>query len=138
MDMDNGVHTKFQDALNNPDDMESVMEVDGLVNNQNSKFCDKLDQLNESLMTTNSEPLIVTAARKGKYLLAAKLRILGCNMHKDQNGNLPFDCLSKDEQEEVERCHNVLVIHLKNEKRRREYKEDFITENCSITIKFEN
>ena len=94
-----------------------------------------LDELNESLMTTNAEPLIVTAARKGKYLLAAKLRMLRCNMHKDKNGNLPFDCLSKDEQEEVEMCHNVLVIHLKNEKSRREEEN---TENLSITIKFEN
>ena len=135
MDMDNGVHIDFQDALNNPDDMKSVKKVNDLVDNQNTKFFEMLDELNESLMITNAEPLIVTAARKGKYLLAAKLRMLRCNMHKDKNGNLPFDCLSKEQQENVSRCYRMLSDEI-DKKNRCKFKK-IVNKNGSIQIVIE-
>ena len=106
--MDSRVYEQFLGALNSSNDKKSVKKLEKLVDNQNTEFFEMLNWLNELLNSTNSEPVLVTAAGGDKYYFAAKLHILGCNSLKDQNGKHPFDCLSKEQQENVSRCIRML------------------------------
>ena len=134
MNMNSSVYEQFLGALNNRNDKKSVEIVEGLVEKENGDFFKMLDALNKLLNSTNSEPVLVTAAKNGKYHFAAYLDTLGCNRLKDENGKRPFDCLSKVQQENVSRCYRMLCDEI-TERNRRKFKENIvISKDGSIVI----
>jgi hypothetical protein len=89
---------------------ECFLLMDHLIESHNRKFHDLLKEHN--IKSSSATSILVKAAKKGKYLLAAKLHLLGCNNHEyayeHAYGNRPFDYLSKDQQSKVSSSISII------------------------------
>lgn len=83
---------------------QSLELLEYLVKEHNSIFFQVLDKMN------TMQSLVVKAADNGKYHLAAKLMLLGCNRDVVDGSRRPFDLLTDIQKEKVS-LHYTIVCN---------------------------